>query len=472
MPGASHSSFSVRLKILIPMIGVAVFGVAALLTAVIILFSHSVDSNIEDEFDRVTLEVTRHIESLKSISNSSTRYFANDFVIVHSMGKEKNIFLNRMAQLLNDTSVDFCGFVDDNEMGLLLPQRYRSLDVFEDDLSKMTSIQYALSRRWGYMTTLDYGTTVKLSVCTGVRVHYSDGSILGAIVTGFRLDTDELVDELKSLTGCEISIFIENELISTTLRDEEYGLITYDKMPDKMIARHIPLMDYDGREMGIVVAGQFLTHKTEIVQAFLITGIIVTIAILGVSSFLIFFFVGRVSKPINEMIEKIHYDALTGIYNRRYFDETLNNILKMLSRSGGTISLLMIDIDFFKNFNDTYGHGEGDVCLRKVAKTIAACITRSGDFVARYGGEEFCSVLPNADEAGAKLVAERMLEAVRMLNIPHENSDASDYVTISIGVTTGDVNYSQNADTYIKSADDMLYQSKHNGRNRYTFKPM
>jgi len=463
---------SVRLRILISMISIAVFGVAALLAAVIVLFSKSVDSSIEDELDRVTLEVTRHIESLKSISNSSTRYFANDFIIVHTMGKEKNMFLNRMAQLLNDTSVDFCGFVDNDEMSLLLPQRYRSLEVFEDDLRKMTSIQYAFSRRWGYMTTLDYGTTVKLSVCTGVRVHYSDGSILGAIVTGFRLDTKDLVNELKSLTGCEISIFIGNDLIATTLGNGADRSVTPKKTPDNMITRSIPLTDYDGREMGVVVAGQFLTHKTETVRAFIITGIIVTISILGVSSILIILLIRRVSRPIDEMMEKIHYDALTGIFNRRYFDETLNYLIKMLSRSGGTISLLMIDIDFFKNFNDTYGHGEGDMCLKMVANAIVGCTTRSADFVARYGGEEFCAVLPNADEAGAIMVAEKMLEAVSILGIPHGKSDAADHVTISIGVTTGNVNHLQNADEYIKSADDMLYQSKNKGRNRYTFKAM
>jgi len=167
--------------------------------------------------------------------------------------------------------------------------------------------------------------------------------------------------------------------------------------------------------------------------------------------------------------EKIYIDPLTGIFNRRFFDETLNRLMKTLSRSGGIISLLMIDIDFFKNYNDTYGHSEGDNCLRIVAETLTSSVTRADDFVVRYGGEEFAVVLPNTDEDGARLLADNMLENIRACNIPHENSNVSDIVTISIGVTTGKVPFKSRADDFIIRADEMLYMSKQTGRNKSTF---
>jgi len=174
-------------------------------------------------------------------------------------------------------------------------------------------------------------------------------------------------------------------------------------------------------------------------------------------------------KQLEKEVDKIYYDPLTGIHNRRYLDENLSRIIKLLSRSKGVISLLMIDIDFFKNYNDTYGHGEGDKCLKTIAKTLNNSITRSEDFIARYGGEEFMVVLPNTDENGARLLAENMLRNVLDCNIPHRNSNVAKQVTISIGVTTGMVDRISNVKDLVKSADKMLYKSKHEGRNRYNF---
>jgi len=162
-------------------------------------------------------------------------------------------------------------------------------------------------------------------------------------------------------------------------------------------------------------------------------------------------------------------DQLTGIYNRRYLDGNLKKVIKLHSRTGGNLSVLMIDIDFFKKYNDTYGHGAGDDCLRIIANTLSQCVIREEDFVARYGGEEFVAVLPNTDENGANLIAKKMLEKVRECKIPHKTSDIADYVTISIGGTTDVINHLQNGKSYIKLADEALYESKKNGRNRYTF---
>jgi len=168
-------------------------------------------------------------------------------------------------------------------------------------------------------------------------------------------------------------------------------------------------------------------------------------------------------------VEKIYYDPLTGIYNRRYLDKHLERLIKTLSRTNGNLSLLIIDIDRFKNYNDSYGHSEGDNCLKTVALTLEKNIARADDFVARYGGEEFVVVLPNADELGAHIVANRLLESIRKLKIPHEYSDAAGFVTISIGVTSSRATRTLSSNDFISQADRMLYVAKQTGRNRYAF---
>lgn len=178
---------------------------------------------------------------------------------------------------------------------------------------------------------------------------------------------------------------------------------------------------------------------------------------------------GNLSNTIIDLFAKANYDALTGIYNRRFMETNLQQIIEFLSRSNGTLSLLMVDVDFFKLFNDTYGHQEGDRCLKAIAQALDGSLTRSNDFVARYGGEEFVAVLPNTDETGARMIANKVLENVRLLNIPHAKSVAADIVTVSVGATTGEVNYQHGWAEYVKCADDALYASKQSGRNKCTF---
>jgi len=162
-------------------------------------------------------------------------------------------------------------------------------------------------------------------------------------------------------------------------------------------------------------------------------------------------------------------DQLTGVYNRRYLDGCLKKLIKLHSRTGNSLSVLMIDIDYFKKYNDAYGHDKGDDCLKSVALVLYKCLERKEDFVARYGGEEFVVVLPNTDKNGAQMVAEKLLKKMHEYNIPHKASDIADHITISIGGTTGIVKHSQSPQDYIRVADNALYESKKNGRNRYTF---
>lgn len=159
-------------------------------------------------------------------------------------------------------------------------------------------------------------------------------------------------------------------------------------------------------------------------------------------------------------------DGLTNIPNRRRFDETLESEWKRAQRTGTPLSLVMADIDFFKRYNDNYGHGVGDECLKKVAASLASSIDRPSDMVARYGGEEFVVILPGTDAAGAYAIAERFRNHVEKMHIPHEYSDASKYVTVSVGLACVTPNAEMSQTDLLKLSDEMLYQAKEAGRNR------
>ena len=178
--------------------------------------------------------------------------------------------------------------------------------------------------------------------------------------------------------------------------------------------------------------------------------------------------VDKMKCDLIEVLNKVHYDSLTGIYNRRYLDENIDKIFKSLSREHRNLSILMIDIDFFKNYNDTYGHSAGDDCLKLIASILTKCSTRQDDFVARYGGEEFIVVLPDTKENGAYFVANKIIEATKTMAIPHKSSLVIDYVTVSIGIKCGKVEQTTQALDYIKLADEALYTSKQTGRNKFT----
>lgn len=159
-------------------------------------------------------------------------------------------------------------------------------------------------------------------------------------------------------------------------------------------------------------------------------------------------------------------DGLTGISNRRSFDNYIKMSLKNCMRSKKTISLIMGDIDYFKAYNDNYGHLKGDECLVKVAKALASSIKRPLDFVARYGGEEFAVVLPETNKEDAISIAEQIRDNIRSLAITHEHSQVAPYITLSLGIATILPKLSYSVEKFIDNADKALYKAKSNGRNR------
>jgi diguanylate cyclase (GGDEF)-like protein len=159
-------------------------------------------------------------------------------------------------------------------------------------------------------------------------------------------------------------------------------------------------------------------------------------------------------------------DGLTGVGNRRNFDATLEAEWRRCVRAGQPLSLILVDVDYFKRYNDYYGHPAGDVCLQSIASVLKAGFTRSYDMVARYGGEEFVCILPDTPLEGAKQKANELEQAVRALGIAHEKSDVCGVVTISLGVAAAHPAKGENPADLVASADGQLYLAKRSGRGQ------
>ena len=162
--------------------------------------------------------------------------------------------------------------------------------------------------------------------------------------------------------------------------------------------------------------------------------------------------------------EMVFIDGLTGVHNRRHFDDRLSTEVQRARRSGAKLALLMADVDFFKRYNDCYGHVAGDECLRRIASALKSCLRRPADVLSRYGGEEFACILPDTDLSGATAVAQHMQLEVRALQLAHARSDVGPLVTLSIGVAVAPLSSGCDAATLVELADEQLYRAKAAGR--------
>ena len=211
---------------------------------------------------------------------------------------------------------------------------------------------------------------------------------------------------------------------------------------------------------GIRVTLPFIS-KIQLVPLIAGHGVIGVLGLLG-----IVVFGSKLTRAYEAMEEQAIIDGLTGIPNRRHFSDRLSKEFDRSQRDNYPLSLMMIDVDKFKAYNDFYGHQSGDDCLRKIAQVIKTTLKRPGDFCARYGGEEFVVLLPQTDQSGAGLVADKIRENVYKLKIPHEKSLPSGVVTISLGLATKPGEMPMSSEDLVSRADYALYQAKQKGRNR------
>lgn len=176
---------------------------------------------------------------------------------------------------------------------------------------------------------------------------------------------------------------------------------------------------------------------------------------------------------VNQKIQELSLvDGLTGIANYRKFDEYLEFCWKQMQRDQAPVSIIMCDVDYFKQYSDTYGHQAGDRCLQEIAQAIESSLQRPADLVARYGGEEFIILLPGTDSAGAKRVATSIQQTIASLEIPHSGSLADSCVTFSIGMATMIPAHGGSPESLLEAADQSLYRAKETGRNRVIALPI
>jgi diguanylate cyclase (GGDEF)-like protein/PAS domain S-box-containing protein len=172
-------------------------------------------------------------------------------------------------------------------------------------------------------------------------------------------------------------------------------------------------------------------------------------------------------EEVNVVLQQLSsIDGLTSIANRRYFDESLEREWRRAIRKKTVLSLVMIDIDHFKSFNDTYGHLSGDECIKTVAQVLNRSVNRPGDLAARFGGEEFVVLLPDTEPDGALIVARTIHTAIEALQITHGSSSINNYVTVSLGVATISPRLKNDSKELVFAADQALYAAKEKGRNR------
>ncbi len=223
----------------------------------------------------------------------------------------------------------------------------------------------------------------------------------------------------------------------------------YESIKEKDgVSRHFivtakPLLDARGKAIGSVESFQEITERKRSEEAL---------------------------EKFNRKLEALsNTDGLTGIANRRCFDETLKQEHARHARSGAELSLILLDIDHFKSFNDCYGHVKGDECLQEIAEVITEHATRPADLAARYGGEEFACILPETDRRGAVAIAEKIRTGIMARAIPHMRSNIADCVTASLGVVTMQCTEGESAVDMVAQVDKLLYRAKYSGRNRVEF---
>lgn len=269
-----------------------------------------------------------------------------------------------------------------------------------------------------------------------------------SVIHGFNPAAEKMFGYREDeVIGKEVTVLMPQELS----RDHEKGLSRYLKTGEKRIIGKLVETTgrkKDGREFPIELG----ISELKTMSRHLFTAMIRDIS---------------AHKKLEKELEDLsHTDSLTGVNNRRFFDQQMEVEWKRSTRDTKPLSLVILDIDNFKIYNDTYGHIQGDECLKAVARALNNSLHRAGDFIARYGGEEFVVLLPGIDQEHALLLAETMRRAVELLSIENRGSTISKFVTISVGLATIEKTQGKNSNQLLTAADTALYMAKQKGKNR------
>lgn len=289
------------------------------------------------------------------------------------------------------------------------------------------------------------------------------------------LVVDDSVENIDVL----VSLFKEEYQVAAARNGQKALQMAFNRPPD-LIILDVMMPDIDGYEVCRQLKVNDSTKNIPIIFVTALTETMDEVKAFNIGA------VDYITKPFQPIVVKtrvrnhlslkekkdileamVSLDGLTNIYNRRKFDDILDQEWRRARRNPNPLSLILMDIDHFKQFNDNYGHANGDECLKKLADELKNKVRRQGDFLGRYGGEEFVVFLPGTELKGALHVAENLRKDIANLNIAHEYSQTAPYVTLSIGVASiTPQNETQTPTSLIKAADSMLYKSKEHGRNQ------
>jgi diguanylate cyclase (GGDEF)-like protein len=252
-------------------------------------------------------------------------------------------------------------------------------------------------------------------------------------------------------------VAFQNKVPTYAMTDSEFGIV---------IKALSPLYTEEGMFVGMLGVDISINEYKDTVR---LVRLLLLVVFLLPSIILTAVYIMLYVVNLREAITSAQTDPLTSVKNRRFMEKCLSHEIKEHHTKKISLSVIMIDIDFFKKYNDNYGHQQGDTVLIEVTKAIASVLRDKTDFLCRYGGEEFLVILPNTKANGAEVVADRIKTTVNKLAIKHEYSEASDVVTVSQGIFSAVPLNTDSGKTFIEYADKGMYQAKNWGRNRYAF---
>jgi diguanylate cyclase (GGDEF)-like protein len=504
-------------------------------------------------------------DNAKAASRAAAVSIAQNYDVINAV-KERNT--EELIRLINPAPalyhINYCT-ISDNEGTVLA--RIHEPESFGDSILNQQNIKDALDGKTS--TYFEEGTVVRVSVRTGSPVYDTDGVLIGIISAGIRFDTDDTINELEQLFKSEITIFLGDTRIATTITRDGQSIIgtTIDPQIAEIVIEnkqeytgdakifgekyktfYMPLLNAHNEAFATFFMGIPETEITASTSKSIRDGVILGISGLLVSIVLLFFIISSISEPIaklssnmdsiangnlhtrinvksedevgllarsfqkvagiiHKLIDDINLmitehekgntdyylnvddfhgdyktlaqsvlkfaafgitDQLTGLPNRRNFDNRLNWQWKQAMKESTPISILVIDMDKLKNYNDSFGHQQGDMAVQTVAKTIKLSVRPSVDFVARWGDDEFFVLLPTADSGSAVSTAEKICAEIAKVLVPCAEINGLN-VTVSIGVNTQVPSPGVSIDSFISIADKALYQAKSAGRNRVVF---
>jgi diguanylate cyclase (GGDEF)-like protein len=558
-------SKSFKSKIILPTILVLITLVVVLsfyFAVKFLSYSNSlIDEKIRTNFNTLKLHFAE-AENLAQVASFSMAMNPEARKAVKSRNKHEIIKI--FTSNYDKYRVDFFTICDSDGVVLVRthqPQR------FNDSLAHLRTIKDALNGQAS--SFFESGTVVKVSARAAAPMYDTDGSLLGVIAAGVRFDTDQAVDDLKRLTQSDVTVFIGDTRIVTTIitdgrravgtkMNPDIAKIVLDNKQEYIGDMEILHMDYKGfykpvfDDKGNIFATFFVGHPTTELRhttyMLIVKGIAIGIVGLIISIGLLYFIISALIRPVitlmkemnevavgnmnvnivvesndeighlSEALQKVvsifykllndinimiaehkngntdyridvgHFqgdyktlvtnileladigvkDHLTGLPNRRSFDNRLCLEWSHALRDKKPVSLLMVDLDRFKVYNDTFGHKQGDLALQETAKVFPHHTKREIDFAARWGGEEFVLLLPNTDSSGAMNIAEQIRRGIEGMTIPCADGRAAK-ITASIGVNTVIPKSDTDCELLILKADEALYQAKSAGRNRVEY---